>query len=185
MNLILIGFMGTGKSTIGKLLAARLGFECLDTDQLIADRAGRSVSEIFAALGEADFRIRERAAAAEVAAMDRKVVATGGGFVLQPENIGLVRQNGLIVALTATPEAIWERVRTDTERPLLQVPQPLERIREMLAQRAPFYRRADLIVDTTAKEPEAIAAEIVCHRALDILSGAETSRGEADGRGQD
>ena len=161
MNLILTGFMGTGKSTIGKLLAARLDYEYLDTDQIIERRAGCAIAEIFAVYGEADFRSREREAAAEIARTDRKVVATGGGFVLQSDNVRLVRRNGLLIALTATPEAIWDRVKTDTGRPLLQVPEPLDRIREMLAERAPYYRQADLIVETTAREPEEITTEIV------------------------
>lgn len=152
MNVVFIGFMGTGKSTLGKLIAAALSYEFVDTDRLIEEREGRSVAAIFAADGEARFRKIEAEVARELSRGDRMVIAGGGGFPINPDNIELLRKNGLIITLTALPPVILERVGRDQTRPLLHVPDPLQTIETLLRERAVFYRNCDLTVDTSGAE---------------------------------
>jgi shikimate kinase len=148
-NLLLVGFMGTGKTVVGKAAARRLGFEYVDTDNLIEQRAGKTITRIFAEDGEPRFRDLETDAIRSLETLDRHVAATGGGCVLRDENWDAMRRAGLVVCLAARPETIFERVRQHTHRPLLQTPDPLARIRELLDQRAPFYARADHAIDTS------------------------------------
>lgn len=146
-NVALIGFMGCGKSTVGQALARRLDFEFVDTDRVIEAQAGRSIPEIFAREGEAAFRARERALVESLAARERVVIATGGGVGAQPDLLESLKSHALVVWLWASPETLWERCRPQTHRPLLQVPDPLARLRELLAAREPVYRRADLLIN--------------------------------------
>jgi shikimate kinase len=160
MKLVLIGFMGTGKSSLGRLLAQTLNYRFIDTDQLIEERQGRSIIEIFSQAGEAGFRRLENELAHELGPADAVVIATGGGFPLNPENIALLRQNGLIITLQATAATIYRRVCQEQHRPLLAGGEPLNRIITLLAVRAPIYRDSDLTLDTTAKSLDALAAEV-------------------------
>src|SRR5690242_1104336 len=140
-NLVLIGFMGSGKSTVGRICADRLGYDYVDSDADIEKRAGCSITQLFASQGEAAFRALERQALAELSARPDVVLATGGGAVLDAENVSTLRANSRIVLLTATPECILERVRDAVTRPLLaDAADPLKRIRELLAQREVAYR---------------------------------------------
>lgn len=149
-NLVLIGFMGTGKTTVGRRVAASLGFEFADTDDRVVTRAGLPITQIFAQHGEAHFRQLETEALREVLAGEGRVVATGGGIVTKPENVALLRAGGYVVWLHASVDEIFARVSRNRERPLLQTENPLETIRALLAVREPLYRAtADFEVDTS------------------------------------
>ena len=155
--------MGTGKSSVGRLAAEQLRFAFIDTDELIENEVGRSIPEIFTQLGEAAFRKYERDVVNALAARRDTVIATGGGLVAAPSNLASLKAHALVVCLWASPETIWERVRAQTHRPLLQAPDPKARIRLLLEQRAPAYRQADVLVHTgfrSAKE----AAQQVLHQ---------------------
>ena len=160
-NLALIGFMGTGKSSVGRLAATQLRYDLVDTDEWIERRAGKSISRIFAEDGEAAFRDIERQLVAEMAGWRRKVISTGGGLAANDANIASLNQHALIVCLWATPEAIYERVRNQVHRPLLQGPDPLGRIRELLTQRTPFYRQADVLVHTGTRSVREVAQQVL------------------------
>src|SRR5262245_7927876 len=138
--------MGTGKSSVGRLVAAQLRFDFVDTDQLIENRTGKRISDIFAQSGEANFRDIERQIVAEVGAMTRTVIATGGGLAADPENLIRLKEHALVICLWASAEVVWERVRTQSHRPLLQGPDPMTKIRELLALRGPVYRQADVLI---------------------------------------
>jgi shikimate kinase len=159
-NVALIGFIGCGKSTVGQALARRLDFEFVDTDRLIEVQAGRSIPEIFAQEGEAAFRARERAVVESLAARERLVIATGGGVGAQPDLLESLKRHALVVWLWASPETLWERCRQQTHRPLLQVPDPLARIRELLAAREPVYRRADLLINIEGRAQWQLVGQI-------------------------
>jgi len=160
-NLALIGFMGTGKSSVGRLASAQLGYPLVDTDETIERRAGRSITKIFAEDGEAAFRNIERELVAEMTGWRKKVISTGGGLAANGANIASLKQHALIVCLWATPEAIWERVRHQAHRPLLQGPDPLGKIRELLEQRIPFYRQADVLVHTGTRSAREVAQHVL------------------------
>lgn len=148
-NLVLVGFMGVGKTAVGQRAAARLGARFVDTDQLIEQRTGRAIADIFATDGEAYFRRLERELVKELAAEQDRVIATGGGVVLDPNNLRDLGRTGVVICLWAEPAAILQRTQHHTHRPLLQGPEPARRIAELLAQRAPLYRAIPLRVDTT------------------------------------
>ncbi len=163
MRLVLTGFMGTGKTRVGRRVAERLGRPFLDTDAVIEKTAGRSVREIFATEGETSFRARERGALEEVCAMEDAVISIGGGALLASENRALLARSGLLVCLTATPEAIAQRVAPSVaDRPLLAGAASLpERIRDLLAARAPVYAGVGEQVDTTGCSVEEVADEVI------------------------
>lgn len=140
-NLVLAGFMGVGKTTVGRLVAAALERCFVDTDEEIARRAGRSIVALFDQEGEPAFRAWEARLAAELGSQTHLVMAVGGGFLLNPDNIRQLTQQGVIICLTATPETVYHRLKGDTTRPLLAGPDPLERIRALLAARAAIYQR--------------------------------------------
>lgn len=160
-NIFLTGFMGCGKTSVGRLLAERLGFLFVDLDEAIVKRAGCSIKEIFAQRGEPAFRELESQVLAEMAQGIGLVVSTGGGAVLAQANRELMRASGRIVNLTATVECIAARVSGDSERPLLQGDPSLERIRTMLESREACYADADLRLDTSTKSIESVAGEII------------------------
>ena len=161
-NIVLIGFMGSGKSSVGRLLARRLRFQFLDTDMLVAERAGMTIPEIFKQHGEQRFRERESAVLESLLGMKRRVVATGGGIVTRPENIPLLRRLGLVVLLTADPEEIYRRVSRNTERPLLQVEDPRARVLEMMTERQQQYdEAAQFRVDSTRLRHDDVSSLII------------------------
>lgn len=161
-SIILIGFMGTGKSTVGRLLAARLNLPFADTDEEAERAAGRTIPEIFAAEGETGFRRLETEAVRRLAASGAAVIATGGGAVLSPENMAILKKAGRLVWLEASPEEILARVKDKGGRPLLETADPLVRISELLSQRRPLYRAAaDLVVATGGLTPEQVVEEIL------------------------
>jgi len=159
-NVVLIGFMGTGKSVVGALLARRLGWRLLDTDRHIEAKHHTTVARLFVRRGEAYFRELEARAVSEVASKPEVVIATGGGVVLRPENMTRLRRSGWIVALTAPKDVLLRRLMDGKSRPLLRG-DPRTSIPKLLAQRERFYRDADLIVDVATASPERIVEEIV------------------------
>lgn len=160
-NLALIGFMGTGKSSVGRFCAAQLRFEFVDTDDLIERRAGKSITQIFAEQGESAFREIERELVAEMKDWRRRVIATGGGLGAEEANLTSLKQHALVVCLWATPGEIWERVRDQTHRPLLKDPDPQERIRALLELRTPFYRTADVLVNTGSRSAREVVQQVL------------------------
>jgi len=161
VNLALIGFMGTGKTSAGRLVAEHLRFEFLDTDELIQTRTGRSIPDIFAVNGEAAFRVLERDIVGELGVRTNTVISTGGGLPADPANLAALKAHALVVCLWASPERIWERVRNQSHRPLLQDANPLARIRDLLACRAPFYRQADVLINTDQRSAREVAHQVV------------------------
>jgi shikimate kinase len=145
-NIALVGFMGVGKSTVGQVLAAILGFEFYDTDRVIETRAGKKISDIFAQDGEARFRAMESELARELEARQGMVISTGGGLVVNPDNMASLKKHALVVCLWASPAVIFNRVRHQVHRPLLQTPDPEAKIMEMLELRRPAYQQADVLV---------------------------------------
>lgn len=162
-NVALIGFMGTGKTTIGRLVAGLLNFGFLDTDHFIEMRAGKKISQIFQEEGEAKFREYEKQAVQEFTQFRRMVFATGGGLGADPENLDSLKQHSLVVCLWASPETIYERVKNQTHRPLLCVPDPLSAIKELLSKREPVYRQADILISTDYFQPRDVAQKIASH----------------------
>lgn len=163
MRLILIGFMGCGKSTIGKRLAEELKIPMLDTDTLIEQEAGMAISQIFAEQGEPAFREMERACIRRLILenKDDYILSTGGGLPVQPGNDLLLKELGEVIWLYVSPEEVFARLKGDTTRPLLQGDDPLGRIRELSAAREDAYRScADRIVSVDKKEVEQIVEEI-------------------------
>jgi len=160
-NLALVGFMGTGKSSVGQLVAAQLHFTFLDTDHLIESRAGRSIAEIFSQAGENVFRDLEWQLVGELSSARSTVIATGGGLIANAENLASLKQHALVVCLWASPQLIWERVRGQNHRPLLQDPAPVEKIRQLLSAREPFYRQADVLVNTEQRWVKEVAQHVL------------------------
>lgn len=172
MKIVLTGFMGTGKSVVGRRLAQRLALPFIDLDDAIEAAAGMTIPEIFASEGEAGFRRRERGMIASVANCERGVMAAGGGAVLDPENLRNLRTGGMLVCLTADPAVIVDRLKDDAGRPLLQSPDRLARICELLEQRAAAYAQADLTIDTSTANIEEIVDRIVGHLHLETVGSA-------------
>jgi len=169
-NIVLIGFMGSGKSTIGRLIAGRLGFQFVDTDAVIVQRAGMDIAAIFARDGEEGFRELETAALESLDHLQRSVIATGGGVVLRERNRELLRELGLVVLLKASEEALFERVSRNTKRPLLQTENPRETFAKLYAAREPIYEAAaQWTLDSTAI-PHRAAAEAVIGEARRVFA---------------
>ena len=161
-NIILVGFMGTGKSAVGKLLARRLNRSFVDLDRKIEKEAGGSISQIFASEGEDGFRERETRAVKEAVELKNHVIATGGGVMLQEENVRLLKKCGRLICLTASADAILQRtLATLPSRPLLAGHEPRQRVEELLKLRAPFYAQADATIDTSDKSVEQVVEEIL------------------------
>ncbi|HEX2937359.1 MAG TPA: shikimate kinase [Ruminiclostridium sp.] len=155
-NIFLCGFMGCGKSTVGKELANLLGLSFIDMDKYIEDAAGETVSEIFGKYGERRFREYEHSASVELAAKSGIVVGTGGGAVLSDENVKAMKSGGLIVFIDVPLNVIAERLNEDTTRPLLQGPAKADAMRVLYEQRLPVYRCASDIVVSNPNNSEAI-----------------------------
>jgi len=163
-NIVIIGYMGVGKSDIGKALAARLGMKYVDTDSMIEAEAGKSIQDIFKEDGEAAFRDMETALLERLASVSDHVVSTGGGMVLRAKNVSILRNMGPVVLLKSTPEVIERRLRSSINRPLLKVEDRGSRIRQMLKDRGPAYASAaDLTVDTSELSIDGAVDKIVKH----------------------
>lgn len=166
-NVILIGFMGCGKSTTGFRLSYGLRRVLVDTDKLIEKKEGMSVSDIFTNKGEAAFREMETKCLQELLlSQETKVIATGGGLPMKKENHPLLKELGTVVYLRISPECVWERLKGDTSRPLLQCDNPAAKIEALLRKRAPVYEAAaDMIVDVDGKDIEQVVAELLARLA--------------------
>lgn len=160
-NIVLSGFMGTGKTKVGRTVARLAGMAFIDVDEEIEKRSGMSIPDMFEALGEPEFRRRETEAIRDISAHQQTVIATGGGAVVNPENVFLLKQNGLIVCLTAAVKTILKRVGASGNRPLLKAENPEQRIGELLTARQSFYEQADIMVKTDGKSPRTVAEEIL------------------------
>jgi shikimate kinase len=179
-RVFLIGYRGTGKSTVARLLAERLRWDWIDADALLEARAGMTIRQIFAAEGETGFRERESLVLAELGGKERHVIATGGGVILRPANRQLIQAGGLVVWLTADPATIWDRLQSDAttanRRPTLTVGGRAE-IEQLLREREPYYRAcAHIAADTVARPPAAVADEI--HRRLAAFLVPSPARGD-------
>ncbi len=159
-NVILLGFMGTGKSCVAKAAAELLGYDLVCVDDEIGKREGMAISEIFSAKGEPYFREAERAVIKELSHRENIVIDAGGGAVLDSGNLDNLRRNGLLVCLNARPETILNRVAGNSDRPLLNVSDPLKRINELLAKRAPYYAVIENQIDTDGKSVVEVTDEV-------------------------
>jgi len=164
VNIYLVGFMGTGKSSAGRQLAKQKRWNFVDLDELIELKQKRRITDIFAKEGEPYFRKIEKKILKQVSTQDKFVVACGGGIVLDPDNIKLMKKTGAIICLGATCEVILKRVSAGTHRPILNVANPRERIELLLKMRAPYYLQADKTIDTSRSSIKQVVAKIV--RAL-------------------
>ena len=160
-NIVLIGFMGSGKSSIGRLVAQGLRFQFIDTDALVVERSGLEIAAIFAHHGEEHFRDLERSALESCSVLTRAVLATGGGVVVREDNRALLHELGFVMQLTASEDVIFERVSRNTKRPLLHTPDPRATVHTMLAARQPLYDAAAQFTIDTTKMPHADAAEAI------------------------
>ncbi|MGC8976573.1 MAG: shikimate kinase [Candidatus Ratteibacteria bacterium] len=161
-NIVLIGFMGTGKTEVGKLLAERLNMTFIDTDKLIEEREKDRIARIFQVKGEDYFRKVEEEVIEEVSNCENCVIATGGGSVIREKNYNNLKKNGILICLSATPEEIYRRTLPKKDRPLLMKSKNvIETIKELLEMRKPYYQKADYTVDTTKKKIEKVVDEIM------------------------
>jgi len=159
-NIILVGFMGTGKTSVGEELSELLNMPLIDTDDVIEEDSRMIISDIFEQLGDPRFRDLESKAVEKVSCLDGYIISAGGGAVIREHNVKEFKKNGIVFCLNATPEEIWKRVGHESHRPLLQVEDPMGRIGELLKVRAPYYARADYTIETTGKGISDIAEEI-------------------------
>jgi shikimate kinase len=178
-NLYLVGFMGTGKTTVGRAAAARLGFRFLDSDHEIERKQGRTVAQIFAEQGEAAFRMMEREFVETGHPPARQVVACGGGLVVPPGMAELLKTKGVVMCLHASPETVFRRTQANRNRPLLDVPDPLTRIRELLAAREPAYRRAGTLILTDGRPQADIVQHLLRVYRVEAAEFARTRAGAA------
>jgi shikimate kinase len=161
VNLYLVGFMGTGKSTVGRAVAHRLGFTLVDSDVEIERVQGRTITEIFAQQGEPAFREMEREFVERGHPAERTVVACGGGLVVQPGMLPELKSRGVVVCLHASIETILERTGRHRTRPLLEVDDPEARVRALFAQREPIYNRCGTVILTDARPLHDITAHVI------------------------
>lgn len=159
-NIILTGFMGVGKTSVGTRLAQDLGYAFVDTDKLIEAGQKMTITAIFTKYGERFFRELEAEIIQKIMKEESQVVSTGGGAVIWDINREAFKKAGFVVCLTARPEVIFERVKHEVHRPLLQTADPLEKIKQLLAQRAQYYSQADASIDTSDKSVERVIGEI-------------------------
>lgn len=160
-NIFLVGFMGAGKSTVGKIVAEKIGYGFCDADTYIEEQAGTTITKIFADHGEDHFRDLESESTEALASGDKQVIATGGGVVQRDRNWDAMKAGGITIYLRATVESVWERIKDDNTRPLLQVENPVDTARELLTKRTPMYEKADIIIDTDSLSPKQVAQEIL------------------------
>jgi len=175
-NVILIGFMGCGKSSIGRRLSSHLGYRFLDSDDLIVEKAGRSISDLFATEGEEAFRNRETEILQSLAPASGIVLATGGGAVLRPENRDILRRLGRVLWLHSDPDTLYERVTRSRKRPLLNVENPRTTFNALLEARLPVYAEAaDLSVDATGLSHEQTVEMILAELGKNQAGEAKTA----------
>lgn len=160
-NIALIGFMGSGKSVIARELAKRLKVDVLSTDHLVEAKAGMPILEIFKAKGEPYFRDLETKILEEISYRQGVIIDCGGGIVLRKENLNILKDNAIVFYLEASPEVIYQRIKNEKHRPLLNTPDPLGCIKEMYKQRLPLYNQADYTIDANSVSIEGPVVEII------------------------
>ena len=161
-NIVLIGFMGSGKSSVGRIIAQRVNFALADTDQLIVRKTGLQITEIFKNHGEAYFRDQETAALESLRGQTGLVVSTGGGIVLRAGNVALLQELGFVAWLTASEDTVYERVSRSSKRPLMKTSDPRETIHKLLAEREPLYASAaHFTIDTSGRTRKEVANAII------------------------
>lgn len=153
--------MGTGKTAVGRELAETLRLPLIDIDDLIVEKEKRSINDIFSQSGEPYFRKVERDTLAEVSQKTNQVVSCGGGIVLDPENIAVMKQGGKLICLSARPEVIFERTKKYAHRPLLNAPNPKAKISELLSARKPYYEQAHIVIDTSDLSVQQVAEKVL------------------------
>lgn len=158
--------MGTGKTSVGRLVAEQLNYEFLDTDEQIQGRTGRTIADIFNQHGEGAFREMERQVVLELAARKHIVISTGGGLPTNPQNLESLKSHALVICLWSAPERIWERVHHQHHRPLLHDPDPQKKIRELLAAREPFYKQADVLINTDTRNLREVTQQVMLQYKL-------------------
>ena len=160
-NIVLIGLMGSGKTTIGKKVAEKLNMKFVDTDELITQKAKKSIKLIFAEDGELFFRDLESEVIEEASRQENIVISTGGGVVLREENIDNLKKNGILFHLFAPAEELFERIKDDSERPLINTENPVKTLKTIQDNREIFYGQADFKINTGEKPPDEAADEII------------------------
>ena len=160
-NIILTGFMGTGKTTVGRILAAKLGRPFLDVDELIVEMEGKEIPTIFSESGEEYFRQLETRAISQAISGEAKVISTGGGALLTPKNREMMQAGGFLLCFTASPTEIINRLGQGKGRPLLQGENALSKVRELLKERSPLYAEVLHKISTDGKKPQKIVQEIL------------------------
>jgi shikimate kinase len=170
-NFFLIGMMGCGKTTIGKLLAKRRGKRFIDSDEIIQQRTGVSITHIFDIEGEAGFRQRESGVIQELSGSNNIVLATGGGAILNEQNRAALRENGIVIYLKSSVHDLWLRTRNDRSRPLLQTANPREKLAVLHEQRDPLYAQAADVTVLTGKQGASILMEQLERRVDEFLHG--------------
>lgn len=174
VNLYLVGFMGTGKSTVGRAAAQKLGFVLLDSDHEIERQQGKTIPDIFAGEGESAFRAMERDFIEHGHPPERTIVSCGGGLVIQPGMLELLQTKGVVICLHASLETILARTARQRNRPLLNVENPEERVRTLYAAREPIYRQSGTMILTDARPLSEIVAHVVRawrREAVDFAGG--------------
>jgi shikimate kinase len=160
-NIVLVGFMGTGKTSVGKSIADTLKMRLVNTDDLIEKKEGMPINEIFSKRGEPYFRKLEREVVKGISKGENSIIDAGGGIVINEVNVKDLKGNGIIFCLNAEPEEILRRTKKYTHRPLLNVDGPLAEIKNLLNKRKEYYKRADYQIDTNGKNAEEVAKEII------------------------
>jgi shikimate kinase len=160
-NIVLIGFMGVGKSLVAKHLAGKLGRPILSTDELIVESEGKPITKIFQDNGEAYFRELEMKVVEKIAQRQDSIFDCGGGIALNARNMELLKKNGIVFYLSATADEIYKNVKDQNHRPLLNTPDPKHQINELLNKRRPFYEKADYVIDANGKTGEQLCVDIL------------------------
>jgi len=160
-TIVLIGFMGTGKTTVGKLLAKRLNYGFYDSDDVIEERTAVTIPKFFAERGEQSFRKIEQQVISELLNQEKIVLATGGGAILHSESFAAMKEKGVVIALEASIETLWARLQDCTQRPLLQGNNPKEKLNELYSFRYSLYHQAHHVVTVDKKTPEQVVDEII------------------------
>jgi len=160
-NIYLVGFMGTGKTVVGEILAKKLGKEFVEMDVVIEAKEGSKIADIFTKQGEAYFRSLEKTLLGSLSKKEGLVISCGGGLICDQENLKLLKETGVVFALRASVSTIYQRTREHTHRPILNVDDPQEKIKQLLDQRDPYYAQAQHSIDTDNLSPEEIADKII------------------------
>ncbi len=162
VNIVLTGFMCTGKTSVGEKLSKKLNYEYVDIDELIEKHTSMKIAEIFEKYGEQFFRDIESEIVEKVSKLDKKVISTGGGVVLRDKNMRNLKENGIIINLTASPQTIYERLKNQPGiRPLLNKPNPLEEIQKLLNFREPYYQNCDIRINTDNLKIDEVVDKII------------------------